>query len=46
LRPFRAGVSTPFSSTGLRPWLHSYAAPRLGCCDIKSFHAFLNAGYE
>ena len=37
--PSGAGISTPFSSTGLRPCLHSYAAPRLGCCGIKSFHA-------
>src|SRR5882672_5382676 len=33
LRRSAAGISTPLSPTGLRPWLHSYAALRLG------FHA-------
>ena len=32
-------IATPFSPTGWRPWPHSYAAPRLDSCDIKSFHA-------
>src|SRR6266446_668730 len=41
LCPFRGWHLDAILATGLRPWLHSYAAPRLGCCDIKSFHAFL-----
>jgi len=38
-RPSGLGIQRNRFTPGWCPGLHSYAAPRLGCCDIKSFHA-------
>src|SRR6266576_2518725 len=37
LRPYGAGTSTLFQPRGLRPRLHSYAAPRLERANCNSF---------